>query len=488
MIARQLFKQNFNILWMWLASVVLLLVLSSCQNRLARHILTPESQVGSLIETSHPIIIPSDLTDELYGGLRSPQILTKVYGRNGYQPLWFVNNYPTAKADDIARLIISARRYGLLPHQYHALEIATLSNKSDVYSKTRLDILLTDALLVFAGDLHGARTSTKYQITADTLRTLAIIDSAQTFGIMSAVRSMEPSGKGYLDLKSALNNLLDSIPDEERNLVMSGITNDSSEVQRTIRQIEINMERWRKEKTPLGSPHAWVNIPAFMFYVYEDSHTVMSSRVIVGAPVSATPEFSSKIECFTIFPYWYVPRKITVREYLPLIKKDTSFITRNNFDVLDKGGKVVPLSTIEWELYDAKTFPFTLRQREGTENSLGVIKFIFDNPYAVFVHDTNSKRLFQRSVRAYSHGCIRLEKAYEFAQYLIQDGRSRVAPSIIDKCIKEEKRTTITLLKSVPIHIRYFTAEVRNGKLETYPDIYKKDKVLINRLYKLEAL
>ncbi len=134
------------------------------------------------------------------------------------------------------------------------------------------------------------------------------------------------------------------------------------------------------------------HVPAFMFYLYENDKMVMASKVIVGTPATPTPLFSSKIDCFTIFPYWYVPRKITIEEYLPVIKKDTTFIIRNNFDVLDRDGKIVPLSSINWKQYNKNNFPFIFRQREGTENSLGIIKFIFDNPYAVFLHDTNCSK------------------------------------------------------------------------------------------------
>ena len=220
-----------------------------------------------------------------------------------------------------------------------------------------------------------------------------------------------------------------------------------------------------------------------MFYVVEQDRIVLESRVIVGAPRTPTPVFSSNIECFTVFPYWYMPRKIAVQEYLPVIKKDTSFISRNNFDVLDRKGKIQDPATINWKQYNADNFPFTLRQREGRENSLGIVKFVFDNPYAVFVHDTNARGLFKHKSRAYSHGCIRLEKAVEFSHYLIGGKRTTIAPQTLNKYLNSDKRVTISLLQTVPIHIRYFTCEVKDGELVIYPDIYKKDAGMINTLY-----
>jgi len=220
-----------------------------------------------------------------------------------------------------------------------------------------------------------------------------------------------------------------------------------------------------------------------MFYVVENGNVVMESRVIVGAADTPTPVLSSKIECFTVFPYWYVPRKITVNEYLPIIKKDSSFITRNNFDVLNRDGKIQNHSSIEWKKYNKNNFPFTLRQREGTENSLGIVKFIFDNPYAVFLHDTNAKRLFKNKKRALSHGCIRLEKAFEFSHYLIGGNRTRLSSKTLDKYMGEKKRVTISLSHPVPIHIRYVTCDVMNNELVFFEDVYKKDDVLIHALY-----
>jgi len=124
-----------------------------------------------------------------------------------------------------------------------------------------------------------------------------------------------------------------------------------------------------------------------------------------------------------------------------------------------------------------------LRQREGTENSLGIVKFIFDNPYAVFLHDTNAKRLFKSQKRAFSHGCIRLETAYEFSHYLIGGNRSKISPKTLDKYMGEKKRVTISLSHPVPIHIRYLTCDVRNNELLFFDDVYHKDDIVIHALY-----
>jgi murein L,D-transpeptidase YcbB/YkuD len=348
----------------------------------------------------------------------------------------------------------------------------------------RLDIVLTDAFFAMVHDLKFGRSSrTKLALKLDSVQVTLLTDSLRPRDIRSILNSQQPSHDGYALLKNAHNNILDTLNRTDYDLLMYGITTDSIEIHRKVQKIEINLERWRQEKVELGNVYAWINVPAYMFYLVEGNDIALESRVIVGAPDTPTPLFSSKIECFTIFPYWYVPRKITVNEYLPILKRDSSFIIRNNFDVLDRNGKVQAPGSVDWKKYNANNFPFTLRQREGTENSLGVLKFIFDNPYAVFLHDTNSKRLFKSEKRAYSHGCIRLEKANQFAHYLIGDNRTKLSSKTLDKYLSEKRRVTVSLFHPVPIHVRYFTCDVKNGELYFFDDLYKKDVGLIRALY-----
>jgi murein L,D-transpeptidase YcbB/YkuD len=333
-----------------------------------------------------------------------------------------------------------------------------------------------------AKDLKNGRSNTRENAVADSLRVVNLTDSLSILSVEAVLQAQEPIFDEYKNLKIALNNILDSVASDSQSLLLNGITRDSSQVFQIVQAIEVNLERWRMESASLDGTYAWVNIPAYMMYVIENDKIALESRVIVGKRGNETPRFSSDIECFTVFPYWYVPRKISVQEYLPTIRKDTTFLSRNNFDVLDRSGKIQDHSLIDWKKLTPNNFPYTLRQREGKENSLGVLKFVFDNPYAVFVHDTNAKRLFKNKMRALSHGCIRMEKAYEFAHYLVSE-RSKITNETLDRYLKTEKKATVSLIPSVPIHIRYFTCEVRNEKLMLYEDIYREDRKLILKLY-----
>jgi murein L,D-transpeptidase YcbB/YkuD len=469
----------------YLLFFLLLMAITGCQQKITTAPVsithaTPEQEISV-----EPVLIPKDYAHNTYNGLQYTDEVFRFYRSNNYKPFWLDNNVRSSRADSMIMMVRSARKYGLLPQQYHFHEIPELVlEPMNRVKMARLDVILTDALLSMAHDLKQGRMKVlKAKPQIDSLDVVNIVTAVETLGVKKALEHQEPLYEGYLALKRALRAILDTVSLIDQNLLMYGITNDSIDVHRKVQRIEINLERWRTENATLDKIYTWINVPAFMFYVMENHAIAMESRIVVGTPATPTPLFSSSIDCFTIYPYWYVPRKIAVQEYLPIIKKDTTFITRNNFDVLDRSGNVQPLSSIDWNTYNVNNFPFTLRQREGTENSLGVIKFQFDNPYAVFLHDTNSKRLFRNKIRAYSHGCIRLEKAFEFAHYLIGDNRTKISSEVLDRYLHQQKRIIINLSYPVPIHIRYFTSEVKGDELLIYDDIYKKDNALIRALY-----
>lgn len=224
-----------------------------------------------------------------------------------------------------------------------------------------------------------------------------------------------------------------------------------------------------------------------MLYVFSGGSIELQSRVIVGTPETPTPVLSSTIECIVFYPYWHVPKSISVKEYLPFIQEDTAFLSQHNFDVLDKEGNVIDHDTIDWYQYNSDYFPVILRQREGSENSLGLIKFEFDNPYAVYLHDTNARKLFRKDVRALSHGCIRVELARELAHYLVTGKPGRTSDLVADY-LELELRHTINLDAPIPVYIRYFTCEFKDNTLYRYDDIYDADRKLMEQLYGTDRL
>ncbi len=251
-----------------------------------------------------------------------------------------------------------------------------------------------------------------------------------------------------------------------------------------IKQISMAMERWRWEENKFPVKYTFINIPAFWLTVYEKDTVALQSAVVCGKPETQTPILKSKIDHILIYPYWNVPTTIATKEILPAVQRDTSYIRRKNFEVLGNNNTVLDYSQVPWKRYTEKYLPVRFRQRIGDENSLGVMKFNFYNPYGVYLHDTNSKRYFKTSSRSQSHGCIRLEKFMAFADFLIRDDSVHYTHDSIALYIIKEEQKRIQLRKTMPIYTRYYTAQADSTGLKLYLDIYRKDEAMMNLLYK----
>ena len=424
--------------------------------------------------------LPDTSFDTVYAGLSNRESVVSFYRNNGFRLAWFDSAQRDAGADSMAWIIRNIRYFGLRPQRYHGTELASLQGTLP-NNIQRIDALLTDAFLTLLKDL-GEGVSRKNEI-ADSSRVPLLQQAIRSRTLLRTLRSAEPSYLQYYNLKEIIRTILDTTKSTIRDKILLGEISEIDPVMKLVQKVEINLERWRTEShLSEEERYIYVNVPSFMLNVLNDGEKVLESRIIVGAPQTPTPVISSKIECFVIYPYWNVPRKISVEEYLPVIQRDTSFITRNNFDVLDRNGRVLRYDSLNWKKFNKNYFPVSLRQREGKENSLGLIKFVFDNPHAVFVHDTNAKGLFRNSMRALSHGCIRLEKAFEFGHYLLTGIPSKKS-ELLESYLKLEQGRTITLSKPVPIYVRYFTCSVIDQKLYVYDDCYDLDRHLYSFLY-----
>lgn len=430
------------------------------------------------VNSGGEIVMPVDSLDPVYKGLRKS--VRDYYVIRNNRPIWSSNNKLSDLGDSLVGFISNIRYYGLLPSNYHFEEI-TENLEEGANSTDRLDALLTDAFLSIAKDLKYGRLRHAGN-TSDSIAILLLNSVAANGEILRCFNSVEPQLEGYRHLKNGLKVVLDSLTLSQRLAVLHNSDEIPDLLNTRIQAIEINLEKWRSETQSWGSRYIFVNIPAFMLYVISDGAVVMESRVIVGKPETPTPELTSNLECLVTYPYWHVPRKIAVEEYLPIIQRDTSFLGRNRFDILDRHGLLVDPDSVAWRSFNKNYFPVSLRQREGTENSLGIIKFVFDNPYAVFLHDTNARRLFNSTVRAFSHGCIRLEKAVGLSHYLLT-GNADKRSKLIERYLKEKLRHTVDLPSPVPIHIRYFTSAGDGDSLFFYNDIYHKNDYLIKALY-----
>jgi len=248
-----------------------------------------------------------------------------------------------------------------------------------------------------------------------------------------------------------------------------------------VRQIELNLERWRWLPQNLGDRYILVNIAHFELDLIANGQPVMTMRVVVGKPYRRTPVFSDRVSYLVLSPYWHVPPSIALQDMLSLVRKDPEYLNRMNLKVFRGWGaetQEIDPESIDWTTVSAENFPYRLRQDPGPTNALGPVKFMFPNKFNVYLHGTPARELFLKAARGFSSGCIRLENPIELAEYLLRDDPKwtrEVILATIDKGVEE----TVRLLNPIPVHLLYWTAWVdEGGSVHFWDDIYGRDELL----------
>ena len=248
-----------------------------------------------------------------------------------------------------------------------------------------------------------------------------------------------------------------------------------------VRQIELNLERWRWLPDTLGERHVIVNIPEFVLRVMERGRVVSSMRVIVGKPENPTPVLSAALRYVVFNPLWHVPARIAANEVLAEIQKDPDYLARNNIRVYDgteRGAHELDPYAIPWHLLTPDDLPYAFRQDPGPENPVGHVKFMCPNPFDVYLHDTPGGALFKRRVRAFSHGCVRVEQPLALAEFVLR-GRPEWDLKGIQAAIDTSSNFAVTVPEAIPVHIFYFTAWVDDdGAVQFRRDLYGLDDLL----------
>jgi L,D-transpeptidase YcbB len=250
-------------------------------------------------------------------------------------------------------------------------------------------------------------------------------------------------------------------------------------VEKRIHQIEINMKRLKLMPKDMGQRYIAVNIASFELEVIENENTVINMKVIVGKPYWYSPLFSAKMTHLVFNPSWYVPNSIAIKEILPKVKKESDYLVKEGIKVFEKEKgyrKELDASAISWADITSDNFKYRFVQVPGIRNPLGKMKFVFPNKYNVYLHDTPAKVLFERSSRAFSHGCIRIEKPFELAEYLLRDDPVWTREKIL-AMIDSGKDVKIQIPSPVNIHILYLTAWVDKDNIVQFrEDVYGRDK------------
>jgi murein L,D-transpeptidase YcbB/YkuD len=247
------------------------------------------------------------------------------------------------------------------------------------------------------------------------------------------------------------------------------------QVAQRIDQVRVNLERLRWVAQELSDDYLLVDIAGFSARLYLDGRIAWSSRVVVGRLYRETPAFRATMRSIVLNPAWIVPPTILRKDLLPRIIDDRRYLEANEMHVLDAAGREIDPSTIAWERYRSSVFPYRIVQDPGPANPLGTLKFDMPNRYGVYLHDTPAKQLFERTQRAFSSGCIRLEKPHELAILLLDDPESWGEEALRAAIATGETRI-LPVKRRVPVVALYLTAEADEaGAVYFRPDLYGRD-------------
>lgn len=244
-----------------------------------------------------------------------------------------------------------------------------------------------------------------------------------------------------------------------------------------VRQIELSLERWRWLPKSLGERYLMVNIAGFQLQVIENDQVALEMPVIVGTGYRKTPVFSARMTYLEFAPTWSVPPTILREDKLPKIKANPGYLAEHRFEIIPyagRGGAPLDPASIDWSRTTPRNFPGMLRMRPGPWNPLGRVKFMFPNPYSVYLHDTNERHLFDNNIRTFSSGCIRIQRPDELALYLLEpDGWDAAR---VEAAMALPKTKRVDLSRGLPVHILYWTAWVdQQNRVQFRRDLYQQD-------------
>lgn len=451
------------------------------------------------------------------------------------RPAWSADGKPNRRARDLVELIMHADEDGLDPNEYDAgrLTQAVQSTRTP-QDTTTLELRLTNTLLRYLQHLSqghriAARMAPEWQVVERKLDLASLAAQAVRSNQLAALpEKARPPQAGYQQLRKALlhyqelsgGNLWQPPPGDPaaaassatvaRDLHLLGDAGDDSPTPSheaishfqerhglsadgtlnaptltalsvppadRVRQIALNLERWRWMPEQLGKTHIWVDIPRALLQVRDGDQIPLHMRVVVGKADRRTPVLHADMSYLVFHPYWNIPDGITAREELPRILADPGYLQRKDIEVVRVEGDqrtVVDPATIDWSA-GPPSFDFQLRQRPGDSNALGRVKFMFPNSAHVYLHDTPQDNLFDRLTRTFSHGCVRVEQADELARWLLRD-QSEWTPAAIEAAMSGAEEKHVELKQPVPVHLTYFTASAdADGTVQFSPDIYDLD-------------
>lgn len=395
----------------------------------------------------------------------------------------------------------------------------------------------------------AALTSDSSKLTESLVKLQA--DLLESKSLTAFLQSIEPKQKAYADLKGGIKSFLDSMDRKiytyvsypykkndpkdslffiktlQKRLSESkciGFTNklpDSTQLDSSIRKyqklknvkpdgkvtaalikllntndverfkrVAVTLDRYKKITDSFPERYIWVNLPAFYMQVWDSDTLALESKIICGKPATPTPLLSSVITDMVTYPTWTVPTSIIAKQYLPKLKNNPNYLARLGLRLVNGQGETISGSSVNWGKY-SKGIPYKVVQASGDRNALGVMKFNFDNPYAVYMHDTNERWLFKNSSRANSHGCVRVQEWEKLARYftladsinLAAGDTLRYTFDSVKTLLTEKKNKRLPVKTPVHVYFQYYSCEGKDGKIKFYDDIYGDDKALREKYF-----
>ncbi|WP_313002923.1 L,D-transpeptidase family protein [Chryseobacterium gleum] len=411
--------------------------------------------------------------------LHFPKSVKQFYGQHGFEYVWINPSVKRNLLQDAVLLLKDTGKRGLSSKDYHEQSltpeilntVADQTKYTDSKENAVTDILMTDALITYINYLHFGKYNPFYSPSfidgndVEGFKASEILYQAlQKDDLPKVAFDVQPKIQEYADFQDYLNTIYSN-----------GTENREAE----IKKIAINMERLRWMGIS-SDAYLLVNIPSYSLDFVQKDKT-LHYKVIVGKPSTPSPVLKSRVDYFTTAPDWKVPQNIFIKEMLPKIVKNSQYLEDHHYSLYDRSGKTIPVTSANLRQVYRNPYQYSIRQSSGCDNALGAVVFRFSNSYGVYLHDTSQKQLFEKTQRALSHGCIRVENAGDLAAQLLKhDGTEDEIP-LMKSLMDRYERKDFVLKQPVPIMITYLTCLVKNGKVVFYNDIYNLDLVLENK-------
>jgi len=409
--------------------------------------------------------------------VRLAAVLACASALNGCAPPR-VQTWSAPALADLREVAASTTAEGLPAETAALAELDTFAARaaSDPAAAAQLDVA-ADALYAslanaFArGAADPAIADPDWRIPTNTAPDMAELDAQRAAGALpsTTLRALLPHSADYQRLREALAAVTAEAPGA---VDARGLTRELR-----LLRIRANLERWRWLPRDLSATRLEVRVPQMEVALHRAESPMRVHAVIVGARATPSPSFAAELRSVTLNPTWTPPSSILVTELLPRFRRDPGLADREGFDVVDADGAIVAAAAIDW---NARPFPYQLRQRAGASNALGRVRFNLPNPFAVYLHDTPNRALFARSDRALSHGCIRVENAVGLAEAVLDAPEWRSAE--IEAAIETGETRTIALVHPVSIYVLYLTAAASGDGIAYFDDLYRRDERLMRAL------